>query len=236
MSMNWLELDELWRQRHGATHLSALASALTQALAKQAEAAEYCLLWRCARLTHFRAMQAEVAGEKLTAYQHFAYAADQAQRAMRLETYGVEANFWYGVNIIEAARRHGHGMIKSFAAARALPTAIKHIERTLSSDETYHFAGPLRVAGRLMHLKPLLLGGSVDRALAYYRRALQIAPHNSTTLLYYAEAFLADKQRRAARDMLRQIIGAADDPDWRWEQQRDRVAAKKLLMEIERSL
>ncbi len=39
-----------------------------------------------------------------------------------------------------------------------------------------------------MHLKPLLLGGSVDRAIEYYRRALQIAPHNSTTMLYYAEA------------------------------------------------
>ena len=232
--MNWPELDEQWRQRHDSAQVAALDHTLAQALEEQGAAAEYSLLWRLARLAHFQAMQAETNEDNQAAYRHFAHGAEMAQRALHLQSYGVEANFWYGVNLIEAERRHGRGLAKSFAASRALPTAVKYIERTIGIDETYHFAGPLRVGGRLMHLKPLLLGGSVDRALEYYHRALQIAPHNSTTLLYYAEAMLADKERRAARDILRQIIEAADDADWRWEQQRDRSKARTLLAEIER--
>jgi len=231
--MDWHDLDEQWRHRHEPAELAALDHALAQALAGQSAAAEYCLLWRSARLAHFQAMQAEDSDDNQSAYRYFASATEMAQRALRLQSYGVEGNFWYGVNLIEAERRHGWGIVKSLAASRALPTAVKYIERTIGIDETYHFAGPLRVGGRLMHLKPLLLGGSVDRAIEYYRRALQIAPHNSTTMLYYADALLADKQRRAARDMLRQIIAADDDPDWRWEQQRDRHKAKALLTEIE---
>lgn len=75
------------------------------------------------------------------------------------------------------------------SAAYALPPTIYRLPTTT------HFAGPLRVWGKLMHQKPLLLGGSIDRALDIYRRALQIAPHNSTTLLYYAESLIADQRR-----------------------------------------
>ncbi|HVF09492.1 MAG TPA: TRAP transporter TatT component family protein [Abditibacteriaceae bacterium] len=234
--MNWHDLDEQWRQRHDPAQVAALTNALEQALTGQGAAAEYALLWRGARLAHFQAMQAEASDDGQAAYRHFAAGAEMAQRALRLQSYGIEGNFWYGVNLIEAERRHGHGLARSWAASRALPTAVKYIERTIGIDETYHFAGPLRVGGRLMHLKPLLLGGSVDRAMEYYRRALQIAPGNSTTLLYYAEALLADKQRRAARNMLRQIVEAADDPDWRWEQERDRSKARTLLLEIGESV
>jgi hypothetical protein len=61
---------------------------------------------------------------------------------------------------------------------------------------------------------------------------LQIAPTNSTTLLYYAEALLADRQPRAARDLLKQVVEAPDDPHWLWEQKRDRRLARVLLEQM----
>lgn len=94
----------------------------------------------------------------------------------------------------------------------------------------------MRVAARITHLKPLLLGGSLERSLDLYRRALQIAPQNSTTLLYYAEALLADQQKRLARRSLRAIIEAPEDEDWVWEQARDRRLAKAHLERMDAAL
>ncbi len=81
-------------------------------------------------------------------------------------------------------------------------------------------------------MRPLLLGGSLDHALDIYRRALQLAPHNSTTLLYFAEALLSDRQPGEARRVLNRLIEAAPDPDWTWEQTRDKTLARALLQKM----
>ena len=88
---------------------------------------------------------------------------------------------------------------------------------------------------RITHVKPLLLGGSIDRALDMYRRALQIAPHNSTNLLYYAEALMADQQKVQAREIFNQIIAAPIDEQWRAEQARDRQIAQNRIAELDAS-
>lgn len=244
MSLNWNTLDEQWRNRHDAEHFAALEGALDKALYNQGDKPEYAVLWRWARLSHFRAMQAmngeddQAAGkakskaksevaDKAAARRHFAAGAQEALQAARLQPNRVEGHFWFGVNHIEAARAGG-----KVAAARALSLATRHIERAAQIDETYHFAGPLRVLGRLTHLRPLLLGGSLDHALDIYRRALQIAPDNSTTLLYYAEALVADRQPGEARRVLNRLIAAAPDPDWIWEQTRDKILARALLQKM----
>jgi tetratricopeptide (TPR) repeat protein len=219
--LNWNLLDEQWQQRHDAEQLLELESTLDRALFRQGDVLGYPLLWRWARLSHFRAMQAS---DEKEAVRNYEAGAEEARKAIVLQPHRVEGYFWLGVNQLEAARR------KSWAsAARALPAAARHIERAMNIDEEYHFAGPLRVWARITHLKPLILGGSLDRALDIYRRALQIAPHNSTTLIYYSEALLADQQKPLARETLNAVISNPDDPEWYWEQQRDRQQARKLL-------
>lgn len=218
--MDWNEIEALWRGRHDATQLDALDRRLAEAAQE-----DYGVLWRRARSAHFRALQAQTEREdEAGAQAAYAEGATFAEQAVAHDRTGVEGHFWYGVNALEAARRTGW-----LAGARTLPDATRHIERAMVIDEEYYFAAPLRVWGRIMHFKPLLLGGSVDRAMDIYRRALQIAPHNSTTLLYYAEALLADRQRKAARELLQRIVDAIDDPEWRWEQARDRGLAVELL-------
>jgi tetratricopeptide (TPR) repeat protein len=232
MEMDWNLLDEQWRLRHDARQLASLQNALHGAWRNRDKAAAYSALWRCSRLSHFRAMQAEN-GDSLNASataqarRHFAAGAAAALKAVRLQRSRVEGNFWYGVNLIEAARRRTMP-----AALLALPVAIRHIDRAASIEEEYHCAAPLRVRARLMHLRPLLLGSSLATALAIYRRALRIAPTNSTTLLYYAEALLAARQHHAARNVLKRIGEAESDPDWLWEQTRDRRLATALLQRM----
>jgi len=222
--MNWNLLDEQWRNRGDAAQFAELENALDRALYNQKEP-EYALLWRWARLEHFRAMrdEANVAGAK----RHFAAGAQEAKTAVALQPNRVEGHFWCGVCEIEAAR-----LQNKLAAFRVLSGASKHIDRAAQIDESYHFAGPLRVQARMRHLRPILLGGSLDTALEMYRRALQIAPHNSTTLLYYADALLANQERPQARHVLQQILDAPPDPDWKWEQKRDQKIAARKLQEI----
>jgi tetratricopeptide (TPR) repeat protein len=221
-------LDELWRARHNAAQLSALDQALTAA---SASGREYSHLWRAARLAHFRAMQAEDAGQEKDALLFFEIGKKHAENAVEANRHDVEGHFWLGVCVLEYSRR------KSWvAAATALKNAEAHIQRAMNQDETYHFAGPLRVMARITHYKPLLLGGSLDRALDVYRRALQIAPENSTTLLYYCETLIADQQKKLARETLQKIISAPEDAEWVWEQARDRRLAGRLLAKMHEAL
>ena len=222
---NPVSLDETWQLRHKAAPVALHESVYHGALPVPRE---YSTLWRMARLAHFCAMQSEETGEKIEASRWFEIGKNHAQNAVDLDSHEVEGHFWLGVNALEWSRR------KSWIqAASTFRKAASHIERAMNQNEEYHFAGPVRVWARVTHFKPLALGGSIDRALDIYRRALQIAPHNSTTLIYYAEALLADQQKALARRTLHQIIDAPDDKDWMWEQARDRKIAQDHLQKMD---
>jgi tetratricopeptide (TPR) repeat protein len=228
MIPNWNTLDEQWKQRHDAAQFADYEAALDKALYEQKQP-DYATLWRWARMSHFRAMQSLQAGDNAAARRHYAAGAQEGEAALRLQPNRVEAMFWCGVNTIEVAR-----LGNKLAAVRALSKASRLIERSAWADETFHLAGPLRVLGRITHKKPLLLGGDINKAVAFFRRALQIAPQNSTTQLYLAEALLDDQQLREARSVLNGIVEAAPDADWMWEQTRDKVLARALLDKLDR--
>ncbi len=235
--LNWTRIDEDWNGRWDAARLAAIERELDAALFKRgdegAAGGGYALLWRWARLSHFRAMQvleALALGErdKKSAHQealrHFEAAAQEAESALKLEPNRVEGFFWAGSCALEAAR-----LSSPVAGARALKPAQKRIEKAVAVDETFHFGGPLRVWGRLTHLKPFVMGGNLNHALEIYRRAVQVAPDNSTTLLYHAQALLADRQPGLARTTLQKIIAAPEDAAWKWEQARDKRVAREEL-------
>ena len=224
-NFNPISLDEFWQLRHKAAPVEPLESVLLSALPVPQE---YLTLWRLARFAHFRAMQSEEDGQQAEASRWFEIGKNHAQNAVELNRHEVEGHFWLGVNALEWSRRKSRIQIVS-----TFRMGAAHIERAMNQHEEYHFAGPVRVWARITHFKPLILGGSIDRALDIYRRALQIAPHNSTTLIYYAEALLADQQKPLARRTLHQIVDAPDDKDWMWEQARDRKIAQAHLLKMD---
>lgn len=227
--MDWQLFEAEWQRRYEAAALKKLSDFFGQAAPDTAED-EFAWRWRRARLLHFQAMQADANANAPDAIRLFSEGAVQAKRAIEIQKFSVEGYFWHGVNTLEAARRKG-----AVSLAASYGAASKAVEQSLKIDEAYHFAGPVRVWARIQHMKPLLLGGNLDKSIESYRRALQIAPHNSTTNLYYAEALWADRQPKIARDVCQKLIAAPDDAAWIWEQQRDRALAAKLLEEINRS-
>ncbi len=223
-SVDFNSLDELWRVRHEGVRLVALERQLDAAVRTKPE---YGVLWRGARLAHFQGLMAK---DDKTALAHFDLGRSLAQRAVEDNHHDVEGHYWWGINLLEASRRsgflHGPGQLRS---------AQTHIERAMNQDETYYFAGPVRAIARITHVKPLILGGSIDRALDMHGRALQIAPHNSTGLLHYAETLMADQQKALARQILHQIINAPADPEWIAEQALDRQTAQTRIAELDAS-
>lgn len=219
--MTIAQFDELYTNRHQSDTLARCVSEIQTALA---ESETFDWQWRAARLEHFRAMQAEATGQSEAARTHFHAGAGHATGAERAEGARVEGAFWRATCELEAARAEG-----TFAVARILGGAQKRLERACALDETFHYAGPLRVLGRLVQLKPLILGGNLDRALAFYDRALQIAPHHSTTLLYKADALLRDRQPAVARQTLQALL-QAPSRGWVWECERDQNIAREWLV------
>ncbi len=219
--MTFAEFDALYVNRHEADNLNAVQNALLAHL----PADSYGWLWRAARLSHFHAMQA-LDNDADLARTLFAQGAQQARDAEKLEGDRVEAAFWAATCGLEAARLSG-----KLAAAASLGKAQKQLNRAAQIDESYHFAGPLRVLGRVTHLKPLVLGGNLDYAIAFFERAIQISPDNSTTLLYYAAALIADNQPAKARRALTKIIRAPALEGWVWESERDRELARVMTLE-----
>lgn len=227
--MNFDDFDLWWRERGDENELSPMRAQLEKALCDKASRdIEYSISWRLARWHHFAAMKN---GEDSSAARaHFADGVRQAQRAIELrktvQREGVEADFWHAVNALEAAR-----LTSKIAVISVLPRATRTLTKVLRCDEEFHFAGALRVLGRITHLKPKFLGGGAEKSLAIFAQALEIAPQNSTTRLYFAQALNTANRADDARRELETILSQPLDIDWKWEQARDKTVAARLLNE-----
>lgn len=213
------EFDALYSSRHESDVLESCIRILEKAPSDESE-----WEWRHARLFHFRAMQTLEQGEEMGARTLFSTGQKHADVAQKIDASRVEGTFWSGTCELEAARLSG-----KFALLSALVRAQKAVARAARINEEFHFAGPLRVLGRITHQKPLALGGTLDGAIAFYERALQIAPHNSTTGIYFADALLADRQPKRAREALNAVIENSDPYNWAWETARDQKMAREWL-------
>jgi hypothetical protein len=155
------------------------------------------------------------------------------RRAIRLRRDAVEGHFWAGVNLAlyAQARKGPRGLL-------ALLEARRDLKRACEISEEYHGAGPLRVLGRLEHksskvipkvIPKVMGGGSLERSRNYYDRALAIAPTNSVTLVYAAELEIDCRNSKRAVGLLERVLSLPIDPDWEFENIRDKNLAKSLL-------
>ena len=213
------EFDALWRGRHEP-------AALEQCFVAAQNADNFEWAWRMARLAHFMGMRALEAGDNGEALEQFQIGKTAADGAHIEKPRGVESSFWLATCELERARLKG-----PVAVASILNRAQKLLERALGADEKFHFAGPLRVMGRMIQLKPLILGGSLDRAITFYDRALQLFPRHSTTRLYLADALISDRRPAEAREAIRMVLEESDAEDWVWETARDQKLARIWLAE-----
>ena len=215
--------DELYEQRARPEAVRESVMVLSGA---RGGANRYEVQWRLARAMFFLGQQAESAPEKL---QLHSSAMDAGARAVALNPERVEGHFWAGVNLALYAES-----ARAPRGIRAVLRARSELKRAIEIAENYHEAGPLRVLARLEHRAPRLLGGNRKRSRVYFDRALAIA-RNKVTLLYAAELALDEGEQERAAGLLEEIIAGPPEPEWEFENSRDREIARSLLERIKSS-
>jgi tetratricopeptide (TPR) repeat protein len=182
---------------------------------------DYEVAWRLGRALFFLGQESE---SEVEARAHHLHGATACERAVELKPSRVEGYFWLGVNLALLAR-----LENSFKALRQALRARRFLQRAVRLDPGYHAAGPLRVLARLQHKLPLLLGGGTKRARTNFERAINLAPANTVTRLYFAEMLMEIGDTTRAREELESLLNAPPDPAWAFESARDRRTAQQML-------
>jgi tetratricopeptide (TPR) repeat protein len=210
---------------YGARERLENVRASVELLETVAGAGDFEVAWRTGRALFFLGQEEKRREEARSLH---ARGARVCAQAVRLEPDRVEGHFWLGVNLALRAQTTG--------SLLALPLALRakrSLERAARINPAYHAAGPLRVLARLAHKLPRLLGGGRARALANFTRAIELAPANTVTRLYFAEMLLDYGDARGARAQLEAILNAPPDTAWAFESARDRARAGELLRKDE---
>jgi tetratricopeptide (TPR) repeat protein len=209
--------DALYAAREQVENVRASAELLQAATGQNSFEVD----WRLGRALFFLGQEES---EKAQASALHARGAEVCKRAARRESGRVEGHFWLGVNLALQAQATNKlvGLFLALRAKRAL-------RRAVSLDPSYHAAGPLRVLARLQHKLPRLFGGGRRRARAAFERAIELAPSNTVTRLYFAEMLLEGGDGARARSELEAILNAPPDTAWTFETARDRRRAIELL-------
>jgi tetratricopeptide (TPR) repeat protein len=181
----------------------------------------YEAAWRLGRALFFLGQETESEGEARARHSRGATACEQA---VELKPLRVEGHFWLGVNLALLAR-----LENSFKALGHALRARHFLQRAVRLDPAYHAAGPLRVLARLQHKLPRLLGGGQKRSRANFERAINLAPANTVTRLYFAELLMEIGDNPRARKELESILNAPPDPAWAFESARDREIAREMI-------
>ena len=216
--------DELYDERGHPRNVSASVKLMEGA----EDAGSYEVAWRLGRALFFLGQEAQ---SKEEARRSHARAVSFCQRAARLHARRVEGHFWLGVNLALLAQ-----IENPLNALRHALSASCSLKRAVQLDPAYHAAGPLRVLARLQHKLPPLLGGGTSRARANFERAINLAPANTVTRLYFAEMLLEIGDKGHARAQIEALLNAPLDSEWAFESERDRKIARKLLDEMQSNI
>lgn len=215
--------DALYCERERIENIRASVELLESVAAANAD---FETMWRSGRALFFLGQEAET---KTAMREFHARGARQSERAARRAPNRVEGHFWLGVNLALQAQA-----TNPLTAIRLAWRARHALERAVRSDPGFHDAGPLRVLARLKHKLPRLLGGGRARAHADFIRAIELAPSNTVTRLYFAELLLETGDAAGAQRELETVLQLKFRPEWKFEMERDRRLAQEMLERIRR--
>jgi tetratricopeptide (TPR) repeat protein len=214
--------DALYFERERIENIRASLELLESARAAAAD--DFEAAWRSGRALFFLGQESNV---RAAARELHARGASASESAVRRAPARVEGHFWLGVNLaLQAQASH------SLAAILLVWRARRALKRAVRVDASYHDAGPLRVLARLKHKLPRPLGGSHAAARADFLRAIELAPTNTVTRLYFAELLLETGDVVGAQRELATILESPLRPEWKFETERDRRLAQEMLERI----
>jgi tetratricopeptide (TPR) repeat protein len=144
----------------------------------------------------------------------------------------VEGHYWLALNLCGIAETSRAGV-----ALGLIPDIVGELELAVNLDETYDQAGPHRVIGRIYSEAPgwPLSEGDINKSLSHLRRAVKIAPGNSTNHLYLAETLIQLGMSEKARRELERVLTSVQHTILAKNLKDDQKQAVRLISQITRN-
>jgi tetratricopeptide (TPR) repeat protein len=177
-----------------ARDLQALAT-LTRALVTDAH--NYQVLWRAARA--YYQVGDDASDKEKQGY--FERGIEMGQRAVAQQPAGVEGHFWLAANY--GGLSEIQGVWKAFQTVKHVRTEM---ETALRLQPDYEDGSAYRALGEIARQLPGVLGGNLQRAIAYFEQGLRVAPQNMGLKLALAKAYLEAGQHEASQRLLTEIL------------------------------
>lgn len=167
--------DSLFRQRQDATKARqalAVYGALHDAYPEDPAAA-----WRLAMASQFVGLR--LTTDEAERRRHYETGRDAARAAAAQSPGCAPCHFWAGIDM--ALYGEAVGALKMLFT---LGTIREHLETAARLDPKYAYAGAYRVLGLIEQKLPGVLGGSDERARAYFEKAVAQVPENPLNYLF----------------------------------------------------
>ena len=214
------QADELYSERQRIENVHASVEIL-----ESSGKDEYEILWRLGRALFFLGQEA---ADENSAHSSHCRGIIACEEAVATEPSRVEGHFWLAVNLALAAQG-----LRRLRALRNARRAMRELQLSIQIDSSYNDAGPLRVLARLQHKLPRVLGGGLVRARINYKAAINLAPENTVTRIYFAELLLESGEQNLAREQLELVLNVSAHAGWVFEIERDQRIAKEMMAKLE---
>lgn len=192
---------------------------------RRPDAADLHLLLAEAHSRAAEALNLEKPEERSPHLYHRTEGLRHADEALRLAPGSGPAHYWRGTNLLHFADGE-----RSLGRAKEAISALDQADKICPEIDE---GGPSRLRGRVLYEMPPLVGGSVSRAIANFKKSLQYGPNHPTTHLWLGEAYQYARQNELARKELEWVLNAKPRPHREKEDAGDRQKAQELLKKLE---
>jgi tetratricopeptide (TPR) repeat protein len=211
--------EELYKERKNPDKVREAIKTLEQT--RDMDNRNYEVEWKYARMNYFLGSrkntpesEADKALERgLTA----------AKIAKRLEPKKPDGHFWYAAILGEQAKRSPITVgVTSVNDIKSSMLKVIEIEPGYQGASAYDGLGQLEMGTQNF-------GGSAEKAIEYFEKALELDDENAYIYLHLAEAYIATGNQDKARQMLDKLFNLKPDPDFLPEYEEAEADGKKLL-------
>ena len=158
---------------------------------------EYQWLWRAARSYYY---VGDSAG-KVEKLSYFERGMDAGQRAVAQQPNAVEGHFWLAANYGGYSEEKG-----AFRALSMVKKIRAEMEKVLRLNDRYLDGAAYLALGELDRQLPLIVGGSLKRAITRLEQGMRIAPDNLEMKFALAQAYQDAGRTAEARRQLEEIV------------------------------
>ncbi len=214
------EADKLFKDRGDLEKAREAIKVLRKA--RNIEKRNFEVEWKFARYSYFLGSRLNIDDEE--SEKVLKPALEAARIASRMEPDKPDGYFWYAAILGEQSRR---------SPVTVGVISVKKIKESMNKvieiDPEYQGASAYDGLGQVELATRGLAGGSTEKALEYFHKALELNSNNSYIRLHLGQAYLVLNKDAEAKKHLEYVMNMKPNPDFLPEYEETRMEAEKLL-------